>query len=139
MQKRSRGIRGFTLVEVLVVVGIIAILIAMLIPAVQGINEKGRIIKCSAQMKQLLASVINSATRNKNLLPSGPSGSTVDSLLATNALDGVVGGDAGIRKLTLCPGNSTGGVSYMYNPHPAVVNFASATWTNNSTLRWKTL
>jgi prepilin-type N-terminal cleavage/methylation domain-containing protein/prepilin-type processing-associated H-X9-DG protein len=68
---RPAGRQGFTLVELLVVVGIIALLISILMPVLNTARERAQRIVCANQLKQLGAAVHMYANENKGRLPFG--------------------------------------------------------------------
>jgi prepilin-type N-terminal cleavage/methylation domain-containing protein/prepilin-type processing-associated H-X9-DG protein len=60
---------AFTLVELLVVIGIISILIAMLLPALNKARQSAWRISCQSQMKQVAYGMLMYANENKGTLP----------------------------------------------------------------------
>src|SRR5258706_6456591 len=59
---------GFTLVELLVVIGIIALLVAILLPSMSRARQQAQAVQCASNLKQIGAAVQIYLNQNKGFL-----------------------------------------------------------------------
>jgi prepilin-type N-terminal cleavage/methylation domain-containing protein len=74
MESSARAERpsAFTFIELLVVIGIIAVLVCLLIPAVKNARYQARCVNCASNLRQVGLSMMNYAAANDEALPSTP-------------------------------------------------------------------
>src|ERR1035441_7847691 len=65
----ARARRGFTLVELLVVIGIIALLISILLPALGKARQQANLLYCSSNLKNIGQLIQEYATENHGYTP----------------------------------------------------------------------
>jgi prepilin-type processing-associated H-X9-DG protein len=71
---RRRGRVAFSLIELIIVIGIITILMAFLLPALKVANEAARVTQCASQLRQIGQAIFNYAANHRGLTPPWGSG-----------------------------------------------------------------
>ncbi|MBS3764652.1 MAG: prepilin-type N-terminal cleavage/methylation domain-containing protein [Planctomycetes bacterium] len=110
---RKREDAGFTLIELLVVIAIIAILAAMLMPALENAREQARRIKCIGQLRQMTQGTIMFALDHDDQTPGrngrwkGRWNTAVASVPSMNSLWDEDYGYLADREMMRCPSRDT--------------------------------
>lgn len=157
MSRSGRGIRdfrGFTLVELLVVVAIVSMLIALLMPAIARAREQGRRAYCGASLKQWMPALETYATDNREAYP-GVMNWDLNETMVSSAATGRPTKEMFLRGVSrqhvLCPSQAikpaswiawplslrdTGDAAYSYTDYFMLFGRANRTVTDN--LNWTT-
>jgi len=111
---RSRGTAGFTLIELMIVIGLISILGAILVPSFQRARGEANLRACGENLRHLATVVAMYQTDNHGLLPNEPQvpvGSNMARWMTTS--------DAYFRRYLsrtpTCPLSGGSGYSYLYS------------------------
>src|SRR3954466_9243849 len=71
--RQARIERGFTLIELMVVIALLGLMVALLLPAIQSARESSRSTVCRNNLKQIGTALINYETVHKHF-PKGAEG-----------------------------------------------------------------
>lgn len=69
MQKKQEFRKGFTIIELLIVIAVIAVLIAIALPRFRGMREEGDIARAKGELRTLQAAIESYYSHNNHVFP----------------------------------------------------------------------